>query len=249
MRSTTVREFCREWNCTIFPPCLSKKVPALCRQSGFTDLSNIELATALRDDEGRRLDGPLCRLEERLATLQTGRNYLPRSCVWLPHAAFCVSSAGIGGSIISFGELAHAASSASGRPAAISRVRIEWNIAEWSVARFSPAICVVSAIGELFVWQWGQRVATLSRHSEKGVARAESGARKIVCGRDAFVANRRLCHRSHSRISKVSGVRLSHRRRRHHRRRCRNCCSETSGENEGSWYQWFISKVKHIGFW
>lgn len=89
-----------------FPPCLSKKVPALCRQSGFTDLSNIELATALRD-EGRRLDGPLCRLEERLATLQTGRNYLPRSCVWLLHAAFYVPSAGIGGSIISFGELAH----------------------------------------------------------------------------------------------------------------------------------------------
>jgi len=113
-------------------------------------------------------------------------------------------------------------------------VRIdEWNIAEWSVVRFSSAICVLSVISKVVCVTTRERVATTCNFvtPERCFARAESSARKIVRGRDALVANRRLRHCS--RISKVSGARLSYpRRRRHHRHRrrhCRrrHCCSVT----------------------
>jgi len=78
--------------------------------------------------------------------------------------------------------------------------------------RFSSGICVVSVVGsELSVEGRGQRVTTLSRRSQKGVARSRSSARKI--DRDALVANRQLRQRSRSRIFKVSGTRLPRRHR------------------------------------
>lgn len=193
---------------------------------GLLTSAATELATALRD-EGRRLDGPLCRLEERLATLQTGRNYLPRNCIWLPHATFHVSlyqrfiSAAVSAPESSLA-LVSSLRQLRWEPA-ISRVRIDHECGV-SPSEVSCDFLLRSVSLVLSADCGSEGCDSPSRSSRKGVARAESSARKVVRGRDALVANRRLRHRS--RISKVSGARLPRRRRRRH------CCSETRRKTE-----------------